>query len=75
MPVTNRRLYLFKHAHRLRSRGEVLQARLRHASARASLDTYAHLLPDSAKSTRSAIDALMATPAHSLSGSSVNAST
>lgn len=38
---------------------KVVQARLRHASARTTLDTYAHLWPDSDESTRSAIDAVM----------------
>lgn len=38
---------------------KVVQARLRHASARTTLDTYAHLWPDSDGSTRSAIDAVM----------------
>ena len=38
---------------------KVVQARLRHASARTTLDTYAHLWPDSEESTRSAIDAVM----------------
>lgn len=35
------------------------QARLRHASAKTTLDTYAHLWPDSDESTRTAIDAVM----------------
>ena len=39
---------------------KVVQARLRHASAKTTLDTYAHLWPDSDESTRSAIDAVMA---------------
>lgn len=38
---------------------KVVQARLRHASAKTTLDTYAHLWPDSDESTRSAIDAVM----------------
>lgn len=37
----------------------VVQARLRHASAKTTLDTYAHLWPDSDESTRTAIDAVM----------------
>ncbi len=38
---------------------KVVQARLRHASAKTTLDTYAHLWPDSDESTRMAIDAVM----------------
>ena len=38
---------------------KVVQARLRHASAKTTLDTYAHLWPDSDESTRSAIDSVM----------------
>jgi integrase len=39
---------------------KVVQARLRHASAKTTLDTYGHLWPDSDGSTRAAIDAVMA---------------
>lgn len=39
---------------------KVVQARLRHASAKTTLDTYAHLWPDSDDSTRAAIDSAMA---------------
>ncbi|WP_207084971.1 tyrosine-type recombinase/integrase [Nocardioides sp. S5] len=45
---------------------KVVQARLRHASAKTTLDTYAHLWPDSDESTRSAIDAVMQTRAEEL---------
>ena len=45
---------------------KVVQARLRHASARTTLDTYAHLWPDSDESTRSAIDVVMQTRAEEL---------
>jgi integrase len=38
---------------------KVVQARLRHASAKTTLDTYSHLWPDSDDSTRAAIDAAM----------------
>jgi integrase len=38
---------------------KVVQARLRHASAKTTLDTYAHLWPDSDDSTRAAIDAVL----------------
>ena len=41
-------------------------ARLRHASAKTTLDTYAHLWPDADDSTRAAIDAVMAARADSL---------
>ena len=39
---------------------KVVQARLRHASAKTTLDTYGHLWPDSDDSTRAAIDVVMA---------------
>ncbi|GAB3891177.1 tyrosine-type recombinase/integrase [Microbispora bryophytorum] len=39
---------------------KVVQARLRHASAKTTLDTYGHLWPDSDESTRAAIDAVLA---------------
>lgn len=45
---------------------KVVQARLRHASAKTTLDTYAHLWPDSDESTRAAIDAVLAQRAKSL---------
>ena len=54
---------------------KVVQARLRHASAKTTLDTYAHLWPDSDESTRTAIDAVTQQRVQSLSGSNVNAST
>lgn len=38
---------------------KVVQARLRHSSAKATLDTYAHLWADSDESTRAVIDAAM----------------
>jgi len=39
---------------------KVVQARVRHASAKTTLDTYSHLWPDSDLSTRAAVDAVMA---------------
>ncbi|KAA1426474.1 tyrosine-type recombinase/integrase [Nocardioides antri] len=39
---------------------KVVQARLRHASAKTTLDTYAHLWPDADDSTRTAVDELLA---------------
>lgn len=39
---------------------KVVQARLRHASAKTTLDTYGHLWPDSDDSTRAAIAAVIA---------------
>jgi integrase len=45
---------------------KVVQARLRHASARTTLDTYGHLWPDSDDSTRAAIEAVMAARADCL---------
>lgn len=38
---------------------KTVQARMRHASAKTTLDTYAHLWPDRDESTRSAIDAVL----------------
>ncbi|GAB3667098.1 site-specific integrase [Nocardioides korecus] len=45
---------------------KVVQARLRHASATTTLNTYSHLWPDSDDSTRAAIDAVMAARADCL---------
>lgn len=39
---------------------KVVQARLRHASAKTTLDCYGHLWPDSDESTRAAINAVLA---------------
>jgi integrase len=38
---------------------KTVQARLRHASARTTLDTYGHLRPDRDESTRAAVDAVL----------------
>lgn len=38
---------------------KTVQARLRHASAKTTLDTYGHMWPDADESTRSAIDAVI----------------
>ncbi|GAA3215510.1 site-specific integrase [Actinocorallia longicatena] len=38
---------------------KVVQTRLRHASAKTTLDTYAHLWPDRDESTRAAVDAVL----------------
>jgi Phage integrase family len=40
---------------------KVVQARLRHASAKTTLDTYGHLWPDSDETTRAAVSSVMAT--------------
>jgi len=45
---------------------KVMQARLRHASATTTLNTYAHLWPDSEESTRAAVDAVLTARADSL---------
>ena len=45
---------------------KVVQARLRHASAKTTLDTYGHLWPDADESTRAAIAGVLATRADSL---------
>ena len=39
---------------------KVVRARLRHASAKTTLDTYGHLWPDSDDSTRAAVDVVLA---------------
>ena len=38
---------------------KTVQARLRHASAKTTLDTYGHLWPDKDKSTKAVIDAVV----------------
>lgn len=48
---------------------KVVQARLRHASAKTTLDTYGHLWPDSDDSTRAAIEAVMAARADAVADS------
>jgi len=45
---------------------KVVQARMRHASAKTTLDTYGHLWPDSDDSTRTAVAAVFAARADSL---------
>jgi integrase len=45
---------------------KVVQARLGHATAAETLDTYSHLWPDSENRTREAIDAVVGAPADSL---------
>ncbi len=45
---------------------KVVQARLGHATAAETLDTYSHLWPDSEDQTREAIDAVLGAPADSL---------
>jgi len=45
---------------------KVVQARLRHASAKTTLDTYAHLWPDKDESARAAVQAVLAARADSL---------
>jgi integrase len=39
---------------------KIVQARLRHASAKTTLDCYGHLWPDRDESTRAAVDAVLA---------------
>lgn len=48
---------------------KVVQARLRHASAKTTLDTYGHLWPDSDDSTRAAIEAVMTARADAVADS------
>jgi integrase len=45
---------------------KVLQARLGHATAAETLDTYSHLWPDSEDRTRAAVDGVLGAPADSL---------
>lgn len=45
---------------------KTVQARMRHASARTTLDTYSHLWPDADDSTRSAVGAVIAKRAESV---------
>jgi hypothetical protein len=45
---------------------KTVQIRLRHASAKTTLDTYGHLWPDPDDSTRAAIDAVMTARAENL---------
>ena len=40
---------------------KVVQARLRHASAKTTLDTYGHMFPDQDETTRAAISDVMTT--------------
>jgi integrase len=47
---------------------KVVQARLRHASAKTTLDTYGHLWPDKDESSRAAVAAVYAVRAHAESG-------
>lgn len=49
---------------------KVVQARLRHASAKTTLDTYSHLFPDTEEATRSAIGAAIAERVASFQGTS-----
>jgi integrase len=52
---------------------KVVQARLGHATAAETLDTYSHLWPDSEDRTREAIDAVLGAPADSLrTGAALN---
>ena len=41
---------------------KTVQARLRHASAKTTLDTYGHIWPDRDESTRAAVDAVITAP-------------
>jgi integrase len=49
---------------------KVVQSRLRHASAKTTLDTYGHLWPDSDDSTRAVIDSAVTARAEVLADSS-----
>ena len=61
--VTQHTVWLYYLASVLIAKGadiKTVQARMRHASARTTLDTYGHLWPDADESTRSAIGAVIA---------------
>ncbi len=45
---------------------KTVQARLRHASATTTLNTYSHLWPDKDESTRAAVDAVLAARAEQI---------
>jgi integrase len=45
---------------------KVVQARLRHASARTTLDTYGHMFPDQDEATRAAVETVLVARADSL---------
>jgi integrase len=45
---------------------KAVQARLRHASATATLDTYGHMWPDSDEATRTAVETVLAARADHL---------
>ena len=51
---------------------KVVQARLRHASAKTTLDTYGHLWPDSEERTAAAIDAVLAARTGKVAEASAN---
>jgi integrase len=50
---------------------KVVQARLRHASATTTLNTYAHMWPDADESARTAVGAVLSARADSLRTSGV----
>lgn len=52
---------------------KVVQARVRHASAKTTLDTYGHLWPDADESTRAAVGAVLAARVRSLTEQPRNA--
>ena len=51
---------------------KIVQARLRHASATTTLNTYAHLWPDTEESTRAAVSVVLTAPADSLRTAAVS---
>ena len=52
---------------------KTVQARMRHASARTTLDTYGHLWPDTEESTRAAVASVLTARADSLRTKEVTA--
>jgi hypothetical protein len=53
---------------------KVVQARLRHASAKTTLDTYGHLWPDKDESSRAAVAAVYGVRAHAEGGRAASGS-
>lgn len=51
---------------------KIVQARMRHASAKTTLDVYGHLWPDTEESTRAAVETVLAARADSLRTATVN---
>ena len=62
------RHYHASHLIRHRKSVKAVQARIGHASAAETLDTYSHLWPDSDDKTREAVDAYLGSPSQAQDG-------